>query len=389
MKTRKLLKKLCAEYAVSGRENEMSGIITELTEKYAYEIKELPTGTIIAEVGNKKAKRHIMLDAHIDRIGLVVTYINEEGFLKAEPVGGMDLRALAGTVVTVMGSSTKLTFTDGKLYNGSWYQVKLNGTSKTGYVHKDYVRTDEAQSTTAQAASSSTGYINADYVNLRKGAGTGYAIVTTMRINTKFTFVNPNPVNNWYQIKLSNGTTGYVISDYVTKDNQNLLLQTIPENERANYKAGLLIETVRDLDSTEVDKTKKKMLKTDKEIANSYRAVDNMAAQNAAMDALIAKYKDSTALDSKYLNSEISVAKLDNKNELEYAYSFANISQSASSEYRTETTRKDKLYRAYAYLIHIGGSEDGEDVKMISAPVYFTIYDMASIVNDYDVKVTK
>ena len=103
MKTRKLLKKLCAEYAVSGRENEMSGIITELMEKYAYEIKELPTGTIIAEVGNKKAKRHIMLDAHIDRIGLVVTYINEEGFLKAEPVGGMDLRALAGTVVTVMG----------------------------------------------------------------------------------------------------------------------------------------------------------------------------------------------------------------------------------------------------------------------------------------------
>ena len=73
MKTRKLLKKLCAEYAVSGRENEMSGIITELTEKYAYEIKELPTGTIIAEVGNKKAKRHIMLDAHIDRIGLVVS----------------------------------------------------------------------------------------------------------------------------------------------------------------------------------------------------------------------------------------------------------------------------------------------------------------------------
>ena len=131
------------------------------------------------------------------------------------------------------------------------------------------------------------------------------------------------------------------------------------------------------------------MLKTDKEIANGYRTVDNMAAQNAAMDALIEKYKNNTALDSKYLDSAISVAKLDNKNELEYAYSFANISQSASSEYRTETTRKDKLYRAYAYLIHIGGSEDGEDVKMISAPVYFTIYDMASIVNDYDVKVTK
>ena len=103
MKTRKLLKKLCAECAVSGRENEMLGIITELTEKYAYEIKELPTGTIFAELGDRKAKRHIMLDAHIDRIGLVITYINDEGFLKAEPVGGMDMRALAGTVVRVLG----------------------------------------------------------------------------------------------------------------------------------------------------------------------------------------------------------------------------------------------------------------------------------------------
>ena len=229
---------------------------------------------------------------------------------------------------------------------------------------------------------------------------TGYENARTIQGNQANLIFLENSRNQWNQTAENTPYTkkdwgDRVFSDfvldfhYVTKDNQNLLLQTIPENERANYKAGLLIETVRDLDSTEVDKTKKKMLKTDKEIANSYRAVDNMAAQNAAMDALIAKYKDSTALDSKYLNSEVSVAKLDNKNELEYAYSFANISQSASSEYRTETTRKDKLYRAFAYLIHKGGGENGEDVKMISAPVYFTIYDMASIVNDYDVKVTK
>ena len=229
---------------------------------------------------------------------------------------------------------------------------------------------------------------------------TGYENARTIQGNQANLIFLENSRNQWNQTAENTPYTkkdwgDRVFSDfvldfhYVTKDNQNLLLQTIPENERANYKAGLLIETVRDLDSTEVDKTKKMMLKTDKEIANGYRTVDNMAAQNAAMDALIEKYKNNTALDSKYLDSAISVAKLDNKNELEYAYSFANISQSASSEYRTETTRKDKLYRAYAYLIHIGGSEDGEDVKMISAPVYFTIYDMASIVNDYDVKVTK
>ncbi len=94
---------LCTDKGISGREDEMLGIIKELTEKTASEVSLLPTGTIIASCGNKDAKRHIMLDAHIDRIGLVVTYINEEGFLKAEPVGGIDLRSLAGTAVTVQG----------------------------------------------------------------------------------------------------------------------------------------------------------------------------------------------------------------------------------------------------------------------------------------------
>lgn len=224
---------------------------------------------------------------------------------------------------------------------------------------------------------------------------TGYENARTIQGNQANLIFLENSRNQWNQTAAGTpytqkGWGDRVFSDfvldfhYVTKDNQNLLLQTIPENDRANYKAGLLIETVRDLDSTEVDKTKKMMLKTDKEIANSYRAVDNMAAQNEALT-----YLTSGTANSKYLNSEISVAKFDNKNELEFAYSFANISQSASSEYRTETTRKDKLYRAFAYLIHTGGGEDGEDVQIISAPVYFTIYDMASIVNDYDVKVTK
>ncbi len=103
MKTKKILQKLCTDCGVSGREGEMLDIIRELSEKYAYDVRQLPTGTIVASVGDKNAKHHVMLDAHIDRIGLVVTYINEDGFLKAEPVGGMDLRALAGTAVTVQG----------------------------------------------------------------------------------------------------------------------------------------------------------------------------------------------------------------------------------------------------------------------------------------------
>lgn len=103
METKEILKRLCSERGVSGRENEMLGIIRSLTGAFADEIKQLPNGTVIARIGRTDSKRHIMLDAHLDRIGLIVTDINEEGFLKVYPVGGMDMRSLAGAVVSVMG----------------------------------------------------------------------------------------------------------------------------------------------------------------------------------------------------------------------------------------------------------------------------------------------
>lgn len=45
----------------------------------------------------------ILLDAHIDRIGLVVRCIDEKGFLLVEAVGGVDPRVLVGSEVIVMG----------------------------------------------------------------------------------------------------------------------------------------------------------------------------------------------------------------------------------------------------------------------------------------------
>ena len=103
METKEILKKLCTECGISGREKEMLDIVRELLEDTGAEISLLPTGTVLARMGNKNAGYHIMLDAHMDRIGLIVTYIDEKGFLAASPVGGVDLRALAGSAVVVRG----------------------------------------------------------------------------------------------------------------------------------------------------------------------------------------------------------------------------------------------------------------------------------------------
>ena len=46
---------------------------------------------------------HILLDAHIDRIGMVVTAIEENGFVKFTRCGGLDARVLAAEEVTIWG----------------------------------------------------------------------------------------------------------------------------------------------------------------------------------------------------------------------------------------------------------------------------------------------
>ncbi len=97
-----ILKRLCTEEGTSGKESEMFEIIKELFDGTA-SVRKMSNGNIIAEMGNKENEYHIMLDAHVDRIGLIVTYIDGRGFIKAEPVGGMDLRALPGSAVTVKG----------------------------------------------------------------------------------------------------------------------------------------------------------------------------------------------------------------------------------------------------------------------------------------------
>ncbi|MCL2107333.1 MAG: M42 family peptidase, partial [Oscillospiraceae bacterium] len=47
---------------------------------------------------------HILLDAHLDQVGLIVTSIEEDGFLRAAKCGGLDLRTLMAQEVTVHGA---------------------------------------------------------------------------------------------------------------------------------------------------------------------------------------------------------------------------------------------------------------------------------------------
>ncbi len=97
-----LLFKFCSADGVSGREKNISSVAAEELQKYT-DVSVDALGNVIGKIDGKGEK--ISLDAHIDRIGLVVTYITEKGFLKVSPCGGVDNRILDGTSVTVHGST--------------------------------------------------------------------------------------------------------------------------------------------------------------------------------------------------------------------------------------------------------------------------------------------
>jgi endoglucanase len=60
-------------------------------------------GNLTAEIGDMGSKTHILVDAHLDQIGLIVTGIDKSGFINVDGCGGMDRRVLPGSAVTVYG----------------------------------------------------------------------------------------------------------------------------------------------------------------------------------------------------------------------------------------------------------------------------------------------
>ena len=98
------LKQLCFELAskvgTSGDEREAALYAKSELEKYM-DVKIDTLGNVVGSFGN--GKQHILLDAHIDQIGLVVRGIDEKGFLLVDRVGGPDERILIGSEVTVHG----------------------------------------------------------------------------------------------------------------------------------------------------------------------------------------------------------------------------------------------------------------------------------------------
>ena len=93
---KELLEKLTGTFGPAGSEETIRTVINEETRPYADDSFTDSLGNLVICRGNME-KEKILIAAHMDEIGLMVTYIEEKGFLRFTNIGGIRLNLLLGS----------------------------------------------------------------------------------------------------------------------------------------------------------------------------------------------------------------------------------------------------------------------------------------------------
>ena len=96
------IKQLCALSGPSGCEQQVRAYIREKVTPHADEILEDPMGNLLVfKKGACQPSQKLMLAAHMDEVGIIVTHITDDGYLKFGFVGSVDRRVVIGKRVWI------------------------------------------------------------------------------------------------------------------------------------------------------------------------------------------------------------------------------------------------------------------------------------------------
>ncbi len=102
----KFLKQLLETPSPTGFEEPAAALVRERLGGVADEVSTDTMGSVSAVLeGTEEGAPTLMLAAHMDEIGLMVTYISDEGFLSVASLGGVDAAILPGMRVDVHTAS--------------------------------------------------------------------------------------------------------------------------------------------------------------------------------------------------------------------------------------------------------------------------------------------
>jgi endoglucanase len=103
----RMLKRLSEAVAVSGDEGEVRALVLEQVKTYASDVRVDALGNVlVTRPGSTRLKKgmrrlRVMLAAHMDEIGFMLTYDEGDGIYRFDTVGGLDERQLVGKAVWI------------------------------------------------------------------------------------------------------------------------------------------------------------------------------------------------------------------------------------------------------------------------------------------------
>ncbi len=97
-----LLKDLTHTPGISGQEELVRALVKKALLDLTFSVTIDPMGNLIGHLPGKGPK--LLIDAHMDEVGMMVQYIHDEGFIRFICIGGIDLETLYGQPVTIWGS---------------------------------------------------------------------------------------------------------------------------------------------------------------------------------------------------------------------------------------------------------------------------------------------
>lgn len=99
-----ILRRLTETDGISGREEDVRNFILEEIKPYCDRIELDAMGNMLCFKNMDKKGRCLLLSAHMDEVGFIVTKIGEDGYLSFESVGGIDPKILLSSRVAVNGN---------------------------------------------------------------------------------------------------------------------------------------------------------------------------------------------------------------------------------------------------------------------------------------------
>lgn len=96
-----LLQDLVSVPGVSGLEDKVARVAMDALRPYVDELYKTPMGAVVGTIKGKGPA--IVLDAHLDQIGFIITGFGGRGFLRFDKCGGVDPRIVSGMEVVIHG----------------------------------------------------------------------------------------------------------------------------------------------------------------------------------------------------------------------------------------------------------------------------------------------